>query len=805
MCSACRYTALACLLALAACGSSSQSDGQASVSDQPEPDPPAPSPRDAGPPHAGMVQPYFAEGAAREAAELYGREEFEPSRQAFRRAKAEIDAEIDAEIAAKANDAAQAHRIDFMIAVTSALVDDWPAAIEGFEAALPRFPLFADWIHHQLARAYHASEQYDKALHHARQVDRDSAQGDPATLIAGNVLRYREAPEVMVEFYRDYLERGKVQRLEARFRLAGVLERLGKHDEAMAEYRWIMVHAPFSPWAKIARKQMEQSLRRLPPRKRGKLRWMPPAERIARAMVYYDANRNQLAEAEFAAILKMRNLSKEERCTALYHRANSWWKLRNRTKAMPIFEEAIAACDKTGLVDLQVKSAFQAGRSLDKLDDEEKSIARLKLIEKNHPEHSYADDARLLQAEAYQELGKIEEMKAALAAIPELYPDGDMKAEAVWRLAWIEYSAGNYKTAIEWLEKQIAIEPIADHWERTGQAQYWIARCHGHLGDSAQAIRYYRETIRLYPLSYYSLLALNRLREQAPEVFAEVQKQIATPPEDPDEGAIRITEHPRYHGDDFQRAIELARLGLLQSAVAELAAMGIVAPPGKQRLEDPEAIETTWIFALLNHQAGRYSQSHWVTRWHVLDYRRHWPEGSWREKWQIAYPRAWWELLHRHATERGYATELLIAFVREESGFDPQLESWANAIGLTQMILPTAENYAEAAGVEVTRETLLDPETNVAIGSRFLESLVQRWGGLLTLVVPSYNTGESRVAGWLREAPDAALDEFAENIYYDEPRRYNKRVTESFFIYSYLVDRTIPIMPNKRPGTEDSE
>ena len=735
---------------------------------------------------ASSCVPTSHRGAAGEAADLYRSDQFADARQAFRRARSETD------------DDRQTQRIDLMIAATSALVEDWPAAIEGFEASLPRFPLLKDWLHHKLARAYQATGDYEKALAHAKRVDREAAQGDSATLIAGNILRYREKPEIMVEYYRDYLERGKIRRLEARFRLAGVLERLGKHKEAVREYRQITVHAPFSPWVKTAKKRIAQRLRRMPVRTRRKLGWLSPEDRIARAMVYYNANRNRLAESKFAAILKMRGLSNEQRCTALYHRANSFWKLRNRTKAAPIFERAIAACNKTELTDLQVKSAFQAGRSFDKLDQEDKSIARLALIEKHHPEHSYADDARMLQAESYEELGKIDEMKAALAAIPDLYPNGDMKAEAVWRLAWSEYGSGNYQGAIEWLKKQIEIEPIADHWERTGQAQYWIARCYGHLGDSAQAIRYYRETIRLYPLSYYSLLALNRLREQAPEVFAEVEKKIATPPENPEEGAIRIAEHSEYSTDSFQRAIELARLGLLKSAVAELATMGFQTPAGKKRLTDPAAIETIWIFALVNHHAGRHSQSHWVTRWHVLDYRRHWPEGAWRDKWDIAYPKAWWQLLDKHATERGYPTELLLSFVREESGFDPRRESWANAIGLTQMILPTAKIYAEEAGIEVSREALLDPETNVTIGSRFLEALYRRWDGHLTLVVPSYNTGEGRVAGWVAEAPDATLDEFAEDIYYDEPRRYNKRVTESFFVYSYLKDRTIPVMPNHR-------
>ncbi|MCG8416674.1 MAG: transglycosylase SLT domain-containing protein [Proteobacteria bacterium] len=733
--------------------------------------------------NAEMVRSYFVSGIAKEAAHLYRLDQFAAARLAFRRARLETD------------EAEQIRRIDLMIAATSALVEDWPAAIAGFEAALEHFPLLADWLHHKLARAYHASGNYSNALGHARRVDRDAVQGDSATMIAGDVLRYRESPRAMVEYYRRYLKRGKIRRLEARFRLGSALERLGELASAAQEVRRITVYAPLSPWAKTAQKWLDKRLRRLPWRVRKKLRRLTAKERIARAMVFYKAHRNRLAEAEFAAALKTRGINDQERCTALYHRANSWWKLRRRSKAMPLFERAIRACNRTDLKDLQVKAAFQAGRSFDKLDREKKSINRLALIEKHHPDHSYADDARLLQAESYQELGDIDRMKALLSSLPELYPDGDMKAEALWRLAWSEYGSGNYQRAIHWLKKQIEIEPVAEHWERRGQAQYWIARCHGHLGDPAQAIRYYRETIRLYPLSYYSLLALNRLREEAKDVFAEVEKELHAPPRNP---AQEAGDRSEYNTDSFRRAIELLRLGLMQSAVAELARLGFETPAGKNQLTDPAAIDKTWMYAFLNHHAGRHAQSHWVTRWHVLDYRRHWPQGVWRDRWRIAYPRAWWPLLDKYAAKRGYATELLIAFVREESGFDPLRESWANAIGLTQMIVPTAEFYAEGTGIEINRETLLDPETNVIIGSKFLQALHQRWNGHIALIVPSYNTGASRVARWLKEAPDATLDEFAENIYYDEPRSYNKRVTESFFAYSYLNDRSIPLMPNHR-------
>src|SRR5262249_28950848 len=146
-------------------------------------------------------------------------------------------------------------------------------------------------------------------------------------------------------------------------------------------------------------------------------------------------------------------------------------------------------------------------------------------------------------------------------------------------------------------------------------------------------------------------------------------------------------------------------------------------------------------------------------------------------------------------------TELLISFVREESGFDPQRESWANAHGLTQMIVPTGKRFAKGTGIKVDRESLRDPEKNVTIGSRWLAFLMDLYQRQIALAVPAYNSGEGAVKGWLRERGTWDQDAFNEEIPYDETRGYAKRVLATYFVYSYLKDRTIPVMPNQIPTT----
>jgi len=234
-------------------------------------------------------------------------------------------------------------------------------------------------------------------------------------------------------------------------------------------------------------------------------------------------------------------------------------------------------------------------------------------------------------------------------------------------------------------------------------------------------------------------------------------------------------------------------------AERELSRAGLRAPEGRQKVTDPARQEELWATAFLYDRARRWDRSHWIARWHVLDYKLAWPTADTRGKWEIAYPRGYWHLVEPAAKQLGYPPELLEAFVREESAFDPVMESFANAIGLTQMIMPTAQRFGKGLGFDISRETLRDPEKNIAVGSRWLAFLWGTFQQNLPLVIAGYNSGEGAAWRWLCQRGDWALDEFVEAIPFDETRNYTKRVLSSFFAYAYLGDGTIPVVGNEIP------
>jgi soluble lytic murein transglycosylase len=744
---------------------------------------------------ADLVASYFQDGAARAAAERFALEDWGPARSGF--------ADHLAARRARPLSKVEQARLQLLIAEADTHLNQWSRAAAGFEAAVTHLPLIADYIHYQAARARYFAHDEQAAMAHAGKVAPDSIVGAEAALLIGDVLRGGARWSETAEHYRNYLQArpSGIRRAEARYRLAQALEALGQIEEALTHYRTITIHAPLSQWATESQKRLDALLPARPEPERARLTTLTADEYIARGMAYFDAMRNPLSEADFTAALTAAGVTPAGRCVATYHRAQSVFKARDRQRAAPLFDEALAACRDAGNIDLQVKAAYQAGRSYAFIGQHDTAIARYAHAETVSPDHSFVDDARLRQAEEQASLGNQDAVTVLLSSIPQKYPQGDMRAEALWRLGWRAYLAGRHEEAVGWFQKQIDVAPVELNWWAEGQPQYWQGRCMDRLGRAAEAVTAYRDAVLRYPLSYYSLLALNRLREDHPDAFAVVRQELAqTPPgEDPAAPAFVFQPRPVYQSPGFARALEFLRLGLGSPAEAELRALGLNVPSHRDPITDPDQAEKLWAMVFLYDRAGKHELSHWPTRYNLVDYKRRWPVGHNRERWRIAYPRAFWGLVERHARKQGFPPELLMAIMREESGFSPLLESYANAIGLTQLIMPTARRFAQGTGITVDRQTLRDPESNVTIGARFLGFLWSKWDGYVPLVPPSYNAGETAVTRWLKARGQQAADEWIESIVDDQPRGYSKRVIGSFFTYTYLYTGEIPQIGNTIP------
>ncbi|MBY0429319.1 MAG: lytic transglycosylase domain-containing protein [Alphaproteobacteria bacterium] len=129
------------------------------------------------------------------------------------------------------------------------------------------------------------------------------------------------------------------------------------------------------------------------------------------------------------------------------------------------------------------------------------------------------------------------------------------------------------------------------------------------------------------------------------------------------------------------------------------------------------------------------------------------------------------------------------AITRQESQFDARISSSSNAQGLMQLLPSTARHVASKAGLSVDPSNLYDPETNVQLGSAYLQELMGNFNSSLPLTIGAYNAGPGRMREWLGKIGDprgqdvdAAVD-WVERIPFNETRNYVQRVMEALQLY----------------------
>jgi len=285
-------------------------------------------------------------------------------------------------------------------------------------------------------------------------------------------------------------------------------------------------------------------------------------------------------------------------------------------------------------------------------------------------------------------------------------------------------------------------------------AEYWYARSLQRLGDPRAQARL-EHVADHHARSYYGAQAADRLG-----------RPRAAPPE---LVVARTALFPdRLEGPHAERARLLAELGFRRIARMELDAIrGTTADPNL--LQAYTSIGASGAaLRLAREQAGDTPGAYL----HYL------------------YPLAYWQIVDPAAQATALDPLLVEALIRQESLFEPDAVSPADAHGLMQILPRTAREIATGAGLPPPdRQSLHEPAVNVALGTRLLRRLLDRYGGSLVKALAAYNGGEDAVAKWERRHPGRDEDEFVELISYRETRDYVRAVIGGRQTYYRLYAR----------------
>lgn len=140
-------------------------------------------------------------------------------------------------------------------------------------------------------------------------------------------------------------------------------------------------------------------------------------------------------------------------------------------------------------------------------------------------------------------------------------------------------------------------------------------------------------------------------------------------------------------------------------------------------------------------------------------------------------------LIQQYATLHKIDPALVKAVIAVESAFQPDAVSPKGALGLMQIIPDTGERYGIVGDRQRTAiQKLLDPATNLRIGTRHLRALLGLFADDVELALAAYNAGEHAVERYARTIPP-----------FPETRQYVKLVQKFYTVY-----RPPPPAPAKR-------
>ncbi|MBX3226139.1 MAG: lytic transglycosylase domain-containing protein [Labilithrix sp.] len=462
----------------------------------------------------------------------------------------------------------------------------------------------------------------------------------------------------------------------------------------------------------------------------------------------------------------------KQSCKAALTRANAGTK---KSPKSDVWSDAIAACEK----EPELVTALYAGAKARTSKESRTAIEWYAKVEEKFPSHRLADDARFRAALLVAQSGEADRSEEMLRTLPDAYPSGDMRTEALFRAALGRMSKGDWATAKGDLDRILEIAPDDRHWATAGRAEYFRGRVAAMTGDAEGARARWRHVVEKHPLSFYMLMAHAQLRAADPALAAKVLDE-SIGKDKAAAGGFPSKELPILASPGVLRAVRLLEVDDLDSARAEVKASGATAEGA-----DPEAV---WAIGVLYNQAGHPELGHVFSRGRLTDHLEHWPEAKWRTEWETAYPRAFEPLVTKSCTQHTLPQSIAWGIMREESSFVADARSPAAAYGLMQLIIPTAKLVAVGTGFGSDEASLKQPEVSIALGTKLLAGLRTRHGHD-ALAIGAYNGGSGAVDRWMRSRQSDDLDLFVENVGYEETRNYIKRVLSSVAAYGYLYDK----------------
>jgi soluble lytic murein transglycosylase len=529
---------------------------------------------------------------------------------------------------------------------------------------------------------------------------------------------------------------------------------LGEETVAQGIFKRLLLSHPLSSEAATARAKLTAL---------GAETSLTTAELRSLGDAYYKGGHYEDAGEQYRALARRSSLDAASRNGFAVAAAACDLKLKQLTKA-----EATAlpdTNDESGARRLYLLMELARNRS--DLDEQKRIVAEM---ESRFPQSQWLADALFSSGNMYllrRDYGPAVENYSYLAAH---FPANKNAALAHWRAGWLSYRQGLYAEASRLFDEQIRLYPEA---KETVSALYWRGRLYETLDRKPErAAANYRTILRAYQHFFYAQMSRQRLAAlgNAPAAAPEPQLERFQAPTVPQLMESFPTDSPH-----LAKARLLANAGLNEYIAQEIAA-------------DPDS--ASWSALAEAQIYASYGETFRAMRSlkRALPYAasasvRSIPLSYWR----ILFPEPYWATIKAESAKNNLDPYLVASLIRQESEFNPSAVSPANAYGLMQLLPSVGKSLAREEGMSHFQTfQLLDPETNIRLGTRYLRKTLDHFGGVTEYALAAYNAGDSRVTDWQAAGPYQGIDEFVESIPFTETREYVQGILRNIETYKAI-------------------
>jgi soluble lytic murein transglycosylase len=534
---------------------------------------------------------------------------------------------------------------------------------------------------------------------------------------------------------------------------------LGQSQEAERDFKRLLLGHPLSSEAQIARAKLTAV---------GAESTLTTAELRSLGDAYYSAGRYADASEQYRALARQSGLDAQSRNGFAVAAAACDLKLKVLSVAQ--VEALPDTHDDNGARRLYL--LMELARNRNDLDYQQRIVTQM---ESSFPHSQWLAEALYSSGNMYLLRREYPTAVGYYSYLASHFPDNTNAAAAHWRAGWLSYRQGLYEDAARMFDEQIRLYPGT---KETASALYWRGRLYEAQGHNPTlAAANYRTVVRVYQHFFYAQMARERLAALGgalPVATSQLDSLEAAP-------VPQLAESFPEDSPHLAKARLLANAGLNDYIAQEIAA-------------DPDS--SSWSALAEAQIYASYGETFRAMR----ALKRALPYAATASiksiplsYWRVLFPEAWWDTIKAESAKNNLDPYLVASLIRQESEFNPSAISRANAYGLMQLLPSSGKALAREEGISHFETfQLLDPVTNIRLGTRYLRKTLDRFGGVKEYALAAYNAGDDRVFDWQAAGPYQGIDEFVESIPFTETREYVEAILRNEEMYKAIDEFAEP-------------